>query len=67
VSEAVLAALIAGGFATLTAIVNVLGDRLRKQVEPEPEHHLTEAELLRIGIRRHVVQCPRPNDLMDLL
>jgi hypothetical protein len=65
VDEVSLAALITGAFGLAVAVVNVLGKRLEREVTEHPD--VLEADVLRSGIRRHIIRCPRPGDLLDLL
>lgn len=82
-TEATLTALIAGGFALAATVVNVFGGkRLERQVQPPPsvppppapepkhehDHELTEADLLRSAILRHIIRRPScADDLANLL
>ena len=63
-SELGLAALIAALAPVLVALVNLLGKRIEKQIDPVPA---VDAEsVLRAAIRRHILRCPAPGDLVDL-
>lgn len=67
-TEVTLAALISGAFGLAGICVQVLTKRMARKL-PDPDPELTEAQVLRAGIRRHIVtgKCPSPNDLIDLL
>jgi hypothetical protein len=62
-NEVALAGLFAAAGGVLTAVVNVLGARLNRQIPTGTD----EAKRLRDGIRRHINRCKSPSDLVDLL
>jgi hypothetical protein len=69
VDEVTLAAAITGAFGLAGILVNVWGRRLEARVNERTELDVhAENELLRAGMRKHVIICPTPaNDLVTLL
>lgn len=67
--EVTLAAAITGAFGLAGILVNMWGRSLEARVNARTDVDLhTENELLRAGMRKHVIICPTPaNDLVTLL
>jgi hypothetical protein len=71
-NEAILTALIAGVAGVVVAVVNLLAQRLDRELPPAVpierlDELVTDVQRLRSGLRRHIITCRDPEDLRELL